>query len=560
MASKRVLIVGGVAGGASCAARLRRLDETAEIYIFERGAEVSFANCGLPYYVGGVIENRQDLLVATPERFRDLFNIEVRTRHEVRRIDRESKTIEVKNLATGDTHEEAYDALVLAPGAAPMRPLTEGLDLPGVFTLRNMQDVDAISHWLDHRRAQRAVVVGGGFIGLEMVENLAHRGMEVVLLEMLDQVMAPLDHEMVVDVHQAFRDHGVELHLSNGLKAIEPGKEDSLTVISQKGQRFTTDAVIVSVGVRPETGLAEAAGLKIGQRGGIQVDSRMRTSDPSIWAVGDAIEVRDVVTGQWGLCALAGPANRQGRVAAGAISGRDDTFRGVQGTAVVGIFGMTVAMTGASEKTLRALGLPFEKSYTFSNDHAGYYPGAEQISMKLLFDPQTGRVLGAQAVGKAGVEKRIDVLAMAIQKEATIADLEEAELCYAPQYGSAKDPINIAGFVAGNVLRGDVELAHWDEWFARRSNGHALPMVIDVRPPEVIEELGEVPGSVKIPLSQLRRRLDQLPRDQEIWLHCNIGQTAYYAARILAQEGFQTRNLSGGFFAYRAAAEKHDPG
>lgn len=551
MAKKRIVIVGGVAGGAACAARLRRLDEKAEIFVYERGSDISFANCGLPYYLGGVIVKRQGLLVATPERFRDWFNVEVRVRHEVRRIDRTARTVEVRNLQTGVSTVEPYDALVLAPGADPVRPRLPGIDLPGVFTLRNLDDTDRIYAWLEQRRPARAVVVGGGFIGVEMVENLHRRGIEVTLLEAADQVMLSMDPEMVTPLHAELRRQGVDLRLSSSLAGIEAGDDERIQVVTSNGDRLAVGLVLVAIGVRPTTTLARDAGLEIGSLGGIRVDSQMRTSDPAIWAVGDAVEVRDFVTGQWSLVPLAGPAARQARVAADAICGRNTAFRGCQGTSVVGAFDLTLAVTGANEKRLRAAGMRHEKSYTHSVHHAGYYPGAEMMTVKLLFDPESGRILGAQAVGKSGVDKRIDVLAMAIQKQATVYDLEEAELCYAPQYGSAKDPVNMAGFVAANVLRGDVELAHWQQWSERQEAGETLPLVVDVRT-AAEAAAGAVPGSLNIPLGELRARLGELPRDREIWVHCGVGQRSYYASRILRQNGFNVRNLSGGMRTFQA--------
>ncbi len=550
MASKRALIVGGVAGGAACAARLRRLDERAEIFVYERGPDISFANCGLPYYLGGVISQRQRLLVATAERFRDWLNVEIRVLHQVRRIDRSARTIEVENLQTGSRTIEPYDALVLAPGAEPIRPPWPGIDLPGIFTLRSLEGTDRIHAWMDERRPARAVVIGGGYIGLEMVENLHRRGIEVTLLEASDQIMPPMDPEMVAPVHSELRRQGVDLRLGNGVTGFELGPDERLRVITGKGERVVAAVAILAVGVRPNAGLAQDAGLEIGSLGGIRVDPQMRTSDPAIWAVGDAVEIRDWVTGQGSLIPLAGPAARQARVVADAICGRNTTFRGSQGTAVVGVFDFTLAMTGASEKRLRAAGIRYEKSYTHTTHHAGYYPGAEMMTVKLLFDPESGRILGAQAVGKAGVDKRIDVLAMAIQKQATVYDLEEAELCYAPQYGSAKDPVNMAGFVAANVLRGDVDLSHWQEWVERRASGEELPLVVDVRAPSEAAA-GAVPGSVNIPLGELRARLGELPHDREIWVHCGVGQRSYYAARVLRQNGFTVRNLSGGMRSFQ---------
>ena len=438
MPAKRVLIVGGVAGGAACAARLRRLDEEAEIFLFERNADVSFANCGLPYYAGGVIKQRQKLLLVTPEQFRDMLRIEVRAHREVTRIDRDARTIEVKNVLTGAATTESYDALVLAPGAAPIRPPLPGIDLPGVFTLRNLDDVDRIQSWIEERKATHATIVGAGYIGLEMAENFSRRGMEVTLLELARQVMPLADPEMVAPLHAELRRHHVDLRLGSAVKGFAEGHGRTITVHAADGAPVSADIVILAVGVRPDVKLAREAGLEIGALGGIRVDEQMRTSDAAIWAVGDAVEVRDWVTGQWTLIPLAGPASRQGRIAADCIAGRETKFRGTQGTGIVGVFDLALALTGATEKKLRQAGMPYEKIYTHSLSHAGYYPGAEPLVMKLLFDPETGRILGAQAVGKAGVDKRIDVVATAMQKHATVYDLEEAELCYAPQFGSAQ--------------------------------------------------------------------------------------------------------------------------
>lgn len=548
MARRRIVIVGGVAGGAACAARLRRLDEEAEIYVFERSGYVSFANCGLPYYLGGVITERSRLLVATPERFRDWYNVEVRVRHAVQNIDRQRKVVTVRNVANGSGREERYDVLVLSPGAQPIRPAWPGVDLPGVFTLRTLEDADRLMAWLGERRPTRAVVVGAGYIGLEMTENLVHRGIEVTLLEKANQALLPWDPEMVTPVYEVLRRQGVDLRLGEGAAAVESGPQDRLTIVTERGERITAGVVILAIGVRPEVELARQADLEIGGCGGIRVDEQMRTNDPAIWAVGDAVEVRDVITGRWTLVPLAGLAARQARVAADAICGRPSRFRGAQGTAVVGVFGLALGITGASEKTLRACGIPYEKNYTHSLDHAGYYPGAEMIDLKLLFAPDTGRILGAQAVGRSGVARRIDVLSLAIQKGCTVYDLEEAEFCYAPQFGSAKDPVNIAGFAAANVLRGDVTLAHWDQW---QTLGHTPdgPLVVDVRSTGEAAS-GAVPGTVNIPLGELRARLHELPRDREIWVHCGVGQRSYYASRILAQRGFRVRNLSGGMRSY----------
>jgi NADPH-dependent 2,4-dienoyl-CoA reductase/sulfur reductase-like enzyme/rhodanese-related sulfurtransferase len=541
--SKRVLIVGGVAGGASCATRLRRLSEEAEIVLFDRGPYVSFANCGLPYYVGNVIPDEKQLLVASAELFKNRFNIEVRTEHEVTAIDPAQREIQVRNLRSGVIYREKYDALVLSPGAAPVRPPLPGIDLPGIFALRTIPDGRKIRTWIDEHSAKRAVVVGGGLVGLEMAENLAARGLSVTVVEMLEQVLPPLDPEMAEPVHQHLRKNGITLHLGDAVAGFEQASDHSLRVRTKSGKTFAADLIILSIGVRPETRLAKDAGLAIGECGGIRVDEHMRTSDPHIWAVGDAVETRDLVTGSWNLVPLAGPANRQGRIAADCICGRDVRFRGVQSTVVCGLFGLTVAATGANEKALQRAGMPYEAIYLHPVHHAGYYPGAKPIHMKLLFSPADGRVLGAQAVGPEGVEKRIDVMAMAIQKQATVYELEEAELSYAPQFGTAKDPVNMAGMIAANVIRGDVSLARWEDVEGTGA------LLIDVRDPKEFEA-GYIEGAENIPLPQLRRRLTELPRDREIMVYCGVGQRSYYALRILKQHGFKVKNLPGGFKTY----------
>ena len=547
--AKRVLIVGGVAGGASCAARLRRLDEAAEIVLFDRGPYVSFANCGLPYFVGNVIADERKLLVATSDLFRERFEIAVRTRHEVLSIDRARRTVQVRDLdAIGGPVErtEPYDALVLSPGAAPIRPPLPGIELPGIFAVRTIPDSRRIRSWIDERTPRRALVVGGGFIGLEMAENLVRRGLETTVLEKLPQVMPPLDPEVAHTVAEHLREHGMVLRLDDGLARFEAGAAGEVVAVTEADARLATDLVILAIGVRPETGLARDAGLPLGARGGIVVDAEMRTADPAIWAVGDAIEVRDVLTGQEAIVPLAGPANRQGRIAAESICGRARPFRGVQATAVVGIFGLTVACTGASEKGLRRAGVTaFEKVYLHPGHHAGYYPGAKPIQLKLLFSVPDGRILGAQAVGLEGIDKRIDVVAMAIQMGATVRDLAEAELCYAPQFGGAKDPVNLAGMIAVNHLDGLMPLADW------RDLGGADALVVDVRDPDEYDA-GHVPGAINVPLAQLRRRHEELPRDRPLALCCGVGQRAYYATRFLLQRGYRAANLSGGYATYRA--------
>lgn len=546
--SKRVLIVGGVAGGASAATRLRRLDETAEITLFDRGPHVSFANCGLPYFVGNVIPDAEKLLVASRELFRERFNIDVCTEHDVLTIDRSARTIRVRDLRTGTERDERYDALVLSPGAAPMRLATSGVDLPGVFVVRNIPDSQRIRAWLETLSPGEAIVVGGGFIGLEMAENLRHRGLAVTILEKLPQVMPPMDPEMAALVAGHLREQGVRLHLGEGLERIEQDGR-RLVVHTDGGHALGADLVILALGVRPQTDLARAAGLTIGARGGIVVDEQMRTSDPAIFAVGDAIEVRDVVVGQETILPLAGPANREGRIAAEAIAGRATRFRGVQGTAVVGVLGLTVATTGASEKGLRRAGLTaYGVVYLHPGHHASYYPGAQPIHLKLLFGTPDGRLLGAQAVGTDGVDKRIDVVATMIQMGGTVADLAEVELCYAPQYGAAKDPINVAGMMASNVLTGDMPLADWTQL----GTGRAL--ILDVREPAELET-APIEGALNIPLSRLRNRIHEVPSDREVWVLCAAGQRAYFAQRLLLQNGCRALNLSGGYQTYAAMRE-----
>ena len=554
---KRLLIVGGVAGGASCAARARRLDETATIILFEKGPFVSFANCGLPYYVGQVITREEDLLVATPELFRDRFNIEVRTGSLVEGIDRQRRTIRVCDLASGQRYEETYDALVLAPGSEPLRPPLPGIDLEGIFTLWTIPDTHRILDWIDARRVSKAVVVGGGFIGLEMTENLHRLGIAATIVEMQDQVMPALDPEMAFFVHRHLQEKGVLLELGTRVAGFCQLTGGRLGVDLADGRRLETDLVILAAGVRPRTQLARDAGLAIGERGGIQVDPWMRTNDPCIWAVGDAVQVVDHVTGLPAMVPLAGPANRQGRVAANAICGREGAypaFRGVQATSVCGIMGLTVAATGITEKALRRLDpqgarWPCEKIYIHPDHHVAYYPDAQTLTVKLIFEREGGRVLGAQALGREGVEKRIDVIATHIQHGATVFDLEASELCYAPQYGSAKDPVNLAGMVAANLLRGDTPTVHWEDL----ANSEAL--ILDVRTEEEFAG-GRVPGAINIPVDELRRRLAELPRDRPIWVHCYVGQRSYVAVRMLVQHGFNAFNISGGYRMYEATRKE----
>lgn len=550
---KRILIVGGVAGGATCAARARRLCESCEIILFERGSHVSFANCGLPYFVGDVIASEAKLLVANPDSFKSRFNIDVHTETEVTRIDRDARLIEVCDLKTGITRKESFDALVLATGAQPNRPPLPGIDLPGIYLLRTIPDSHKIKAAAAH--AKRALIMGGGFIGLEMAENLAGLGIEVTLLELADQLLPPLDPEMASYATERLQANGVHVRLGEAVERFEQLPDKSLRVRTSKGETLDTDLVIVGIGVRPESTLARDAGLELGALGGIRVDEYMLTSDPMIWAVGDVVEVKNRITQEWQLVPLAGPANRQGRVAATAIihqfTCNDWTtkpslaFKGVLGTAVCEVFGLSVATTGASEKLLRRAGMAYEKIYLHPGDHASYFPGAKPIHMKLLFSETDGRILGAQAVGEVGVARRIDVIATAMMDGSTVFDLEDLELCYAPQFGAAKDPVNVAGMVAGNYLRGDLPLANWSEL------EKTTALLVDVRS-ETEFARSHIPNAQNLPLETLRDRLHELPQDREIWLICGVGQRAYYAIRLLLQNGLQVKVLSGGMQTYQA--------
>ncbi len=542
----RIVIVGGVAGGASAAARARRLSEDAEIVVFERGPDVSLASCGLPYYIGGTITDRTKLLAATPDRLRNRFRLDVRTGTAVESIDRSAKTVTVREMRSGRVYQHPYDKLILAPGAAPMRPPIPGIDHPAVHTLRNLHDVDRILSRLD-AGARRAVVVGAGFIGLEMAENLVQRGIATALVELQDQVLPPLDPEMTAPILESLRSHGVTVVLSQSAEQFEPSG-DGVKVVLKSGERMPADLVMLCIGVRPENRLAVDAGLAVGARGGVQVNEHLQSSDPDIYAVGDVIEVRDVVTGEPSQIPLAGPANRQGRLAADHIFGRAARFRGAQGTAIVGVFERTAAMTGASEKTLRRLQRPFRKAYVHPGHHAGYYPGAEAMAIKILFEPDTGKLLGAQIVGGAGVDKRIDILSVAIQAGMTVFDLEEMELAYAPQYGSAKDPINMVGFVAAGLIRGDHPQCDVESLLAMPPE--VRPALVDVRTPQEFAA-GRIPGAINIPVDELRSRLGELRRDRRWAAYCQAGQRGYIATRILRQRGFDVVNVGGGFRTYR---------
>jgi len=554
----KIVIVGGVAGGMSAATRLRRLNEDAEIVVLERSGYVSFANCGLPYFVGGVITDRPNLLLQTPASLGARFALDVRVKHEVTGIDREAKTVTVTDLEQGTSYTENYDYLVLSPGAAPFVP-----DMPGkerALKLRDVEDVDALAkavgeslQWIDAERLEAdhaaqdnratAVVMGAGFIGLEMAENLVHRGMKVTVVELADQVMAPLDPEMAIIVQNKLADAGVDVRTSASVTAI-----GDASVTLSTGEEIGADVVVAAIGVRPESTLATAIGLEVGARGGIVVDDQQRTSDPAIFAVGDAVEKRDLVDGGVAMVPLANPANRQGRLVADIISGRDVHNKQVQGTAIVGVFGLQAAVMGWNEKRLKAAGRPYVAIHTHPMNHAGYYPGAEGMSLKLLVDPESGALLGAQGIGGSGVDKRIDVLATAMRGGITAPELADLELAYAPQFGSAKDPVNMLGYIAENILTGTTDTLQWHELGAEQAKGL---QVIDVRTPGEFSH-GAIPGAINIPVDELRARMDEV-NDESI-VHCQVGLRGHIAARIIAQHGKHTRNLDGGYRTWAPAA------
>lgn len=548
----RLLIIGGVAGGATAAARARRLNENAEIILFERGEHISFANCGLPYYIGGVIEKRESLLVTTIETFMKRYNVDVRIHSEIVKIDRSRKEVEVLDRVLGKHYREAYNKIILAPGAEPVKPPITGIDLEDILHLRSIPDSDRIKTFVDTRKPRASVVVGGGFIGLEMAENLVRRGVHTTIVEMADQVMGPLDPEMAALVHTHLREQGVILKLGHRVEAFSRSG-DRILVSTDLGTTISCDLVILAIGVTPENRLAKEAGLRLGPRGHIKVDAAMTTSDPDIHAVGDAVEIADSVTGMPTSVALAGPANKQGRIAADNAMGRRSVYKGALGTSIVQVFKLTVAGTGPNEKTLGRQGVPFKSSYTHSGSHASYYPGATPMAIKLLFAPNNGRILGAQIVGEEGVDKRIDVLATAIHAGMTVFHLEELELAYAPPYSSAKDPINVAGFVAANIMRGDMEILHWHDLEAIQKNGAVL---IDLRSAKEIETAGAIPGSLHIPIENLRSSLGGLDKKKEYVPYCAVGMRGYLAHRILVQNGFHSRNLSGGYRTFVGAKEE----
>ncbi len=548
----KVLVVGGVAGGASAAARLRRIDENAEIILFEKGEHISFANCGLPYYIGDVITEKDKLLVQTPEKMHERFNIDVRINSEVIQIIPKQKLVKVYNHAENRTYTESYDKLILSPGAEPVRPPIPGIDSERIFTLRNIPDTYRIKDYVDNIRPKRAVVVGAGFIGLEVAENLHAKGIKVTVVELADHVIGPLDYEMAALVHQHMKSKDVEFYLNDAVKAFSDSGQ-SINVELSSGRSLKADMVIFGIGVRPETKLASDAGLKLGKTGGIYTDEYMRTSDPDIYAVGDAVEVMDFISGDNALIPLAGPANKQGRIAADNVAGRNQKYEGTQGTSIVKVFDITVAITGNNERLLKKKGIDYGKSFTHSPSHAGYYPGAIPMSVKLLYSNTDGRVLGCQIVGYEGVDKRIDVISTAIRAGMTVNDLEKLELAYAPPYSSAKDPVNMAGFTAANILKGDMKVIHWDEIQDLDRKQSAL---IDVRTPLEFG-IGAIDGAVNIPLDDLRSRIDEIPANKDIIIYCQVGLRGYIAARILMQKGYENvRNLSGGYKTYQVAVQK----
>ena len=544
----KIIIIGGVAGGATTAARIRRVDETAEIILLEKGKHISYANCGLPYYIGGVIEEREKLFVQTPEAFSTRFRVDVRTENEVIFIDRKKKTVTVRQ-SSEDTYEESYDKLLISTGASPVRPPLPGIDLPGIFTLRNVTDTDRIKEYINSHSPRKAVVVGAGFIGLEMAENLHAQGAKVSIVEMGNQVMAPIDFSMASLVHQHLMDKGVNLYLEQAVASFErEGK--GLKVTFKNGQSISADIVILSIGVRPETSLARAAELTIGPAGGIAVNDYLQTSDEAIYAIGDAIEYRHPITGKPWLNYLAGPANRQGRIVADNILGAKIPYEGSIGTSIAKVFDMTVASTGLPGKRLRLEGIDYMSSTIHPASHAGYYPDAMPMSIKITFDKQTGRLYGGQIVGYDGVDKRIDGLALVIKHQGTVYDLMKVEQAYAPPFSSAKDPVAIAGYVAEDMITGKTNPVYWREL---RDIEMENKFLLDVRTQDEFA-LGSLPGAVNIPLDELRDRMSELPKDRMIYTFCAVGLRGYLAYRILTQHGFdKVRNLSGGLKTYRAA-------
>ena len=559
---KKVLIIGGVAGGATTAARLRRLDETLEIVIFERGEYISYANCGLPYYIGNVIKERDALLLQTPEAMKAKFNIDVRVNNEVVSIDRKQKSVTVKNLKTDEEYKETYDTLLISTGSTPIKPPIPGIDGPGIFTLWTVPDTDKIKNFVTEKNPKRAVVIGGGFIGLEMAENLHEAGCKVTVVEMLNQVMAPIDYEMAQLVHENMKMNHVTLNLSDGVKSFE-NKNGVTTIHLQSGKAIEADLVILSIGIKANSQLAKDAGLELNARGGIIVDDYLKTSDPNIYAVGDVIEVEEFISKNRTMIPLAGPANKQARICAnniareyGLFSGQPEKFNGTQGTSIAKVFDLTVAATGVNEKTLKNWGKEQNKDYYVAlinqKSHAGYYPGPTPMTLKMLFSPE-GKIFGAQIVGQDGVDKRIDTLAAAIRLGGTVYDLEELEFAYAPPYSSAKDPVNMLGFVAENILNGIASFTGWNELEELAESGRDDYIILDIG--EDIERMAfYIPNSLHIPLGQLRQRLGELDKNKLIIIYCSIGVRSYNAARILKGNGFEkVKVFPGGTSFYKSA-------
>jgi NADPH-dependent 2,4-dienoyl-CoA reductase/sulfur reductase-like enzyme/peroxiredoxin family protein/rhodanese-related sulfurtransferase/TusA-related sulfurtransferase len=542
----KTLIIGGVAGGATAAARLRRLDERAELILLERGEYISFANCGLPYYIGGTITDKEELTLQTPQSFKARFKVDVRVNSEAVAINRQAKTATVKNWQNGQTYEESYDKLILSPGAAPLKLPIPGTDSKRVFTLRNIPDTLAIKSFIEEKHPKSVVILGGGAIGIETAENFVQAGLKVTIVELVDQIIASIDFDMACAVQKHIRTKGVELILGNGLKAVEE-EGDTLKITLNDGE-IKADMLLLSAGVRPESQLAKDCGLEVNGRGFIVTDESMLTSDPHIYAVGDAVEITDFISQTKSAVALAGPANKQGRIAADNILGLNSTYTGTQGSSILKAFDMTVASTGLNEKTAQRLGIKYDKSFTVSPSHASYYPRASNMTIKTLYDPETGKILGAQLTGLDGVDKRCDVLATAIRFGATAYDLAKLELCYSPPYSSAKDPVNIAGFVIENLLTGKVKNFHWHD--LDRLDPQTVTL-LDVRTePEFT--LGAIPSFINIPLDQLRPRLAELDKEKPVYVMCQVGQRGYMASRILTQEGFEVYNLSGGYSLWSA--------
>ncbi len=551
----KVLIVGGVAGGMSAAARLRRLDEEAEIIVFEKGEYISYANCGLPYYIGGVIRDREKLLVQTINSFKKRFRVDIRILSEVKKIGRVNKTLSVKNLITGEEYSEIYDKLILSPGAEPFIPRLPGIDNPKIFTLRSIADTDKIKAFIDTQKPKRALIIGAGFIGLEMAENLFNRGIFVTIVEMAEQVMNAIDFEMASIVHQHLRAKKIEFYLSDAVKSFEDLGSKIKTILTG-GKEIVSEMVILSIGVKPDIKLAKEAGIKIGDKNGIAVNDYLQTSDENIYAVGDAVETINLVTGKPGIFPLAGPANKQGRIAAdNIIKGNKHKYRGTMGTAIAKVFDLAVGVTGAAEKMLKSENIPYQALIIHPSSHASYYPGNLQFSLKLVFSPEDGRLFGAQAVGFEGVDKRIDVISTAIMNHNTIYDLEEIEHSYAPPYSSAKDPVNMAGFAAENALTGKVKIIYWNQIDGLNRSEY---FILDVRTPEEYR-MGTIKDAVNIPVESLRERIKELPKDKNIAVFCRVGQRGYIAARILTQKGFEdVYNLTGGYLTYSMAHQKQD--